>query len=119
MKYIKSYENNKYTGEYYLIPAQPPELNIALNKLNIPEDVQKDLYLNNEGYINDNKVFININYNEKKHNKYGWMPHDDSQYKESIYFYKTHHYNYKGEIKITKKDLDDYNTKQTANKFNL
>ena len=121
MKYIKEYSEYDERGSKWKIPLKEPDFFICLRKVKMSEEIferWKNLYRH--------KIFLKDNYSLDKNyiilqqsptGYFTWSPYE---------LYSTRNdysYKYKGELKATPEEIQDWNeeqeAKEIAKKYNL
>lgn len=121
MKYIKKFEYIKYIGEFWILNTDEPIFEISLTKIGVNRK-RIDEFLNSEMYKCYKKICGSLTYNCVDDKIYGlnyfnfdWMPGD-------IYgkeYYESNDFKYMGEVIVTGDEIEQYEIKKNANKYNL
>jgi len=114
MKYIKTFEKELNYGKYYWVvfSSDPIYVRKSLEKLKWENETIEDILVDIE-YIYSKSNILFFGYE----NRIGRGEIYDVQEYESEFMNKN--YKFMGEIKLTKKEIDDVNMKQNINKFNI
>ena len=117
MKYIKLFENWDSEIEIWKIPSKnKEEYIIALDRIGMPEkEINRWLNIIKPGeysYILIHHTIPNANTNED----WAWSSTDSYNYSGVKYIDMPY---YKGEVHVTPEDIELYDIKQTAKKYNL
>ncbi len=110
MKYIKTFESvNK---KFWKVRTFEPYFTISLQKLGLTDDDIQTFYNEmNQNHIKQHS-FIYVFYHIKPGREIGdWVYSTD--------FLNDDNFSFMGGVDITKEDIDKYNIKKDANKFNL
>jgi len=112
MKYLKKFENILDPGNFWLVDTDERYFEISLDKIGVREDVINNYcYLNIHSILNTGLKFIFIT-------KIGFVMWSDcTKYEKTEAIEQG--YEYKGDIFITKEDIENYKVKIEAKKFNL
>jgi len=113
---ITIFEKFEYdSNRYWKVRVDTPYFEIALDKLGLDAD-RKRAFLNHESRKEMERF--------SKYVYIGYDSGDDSTYGEFYYALRKNYwdkqgYEYMGEFKLTKDDLEEWYTKQDAKKYNL
>lgn len=121
MKYIKKFENNEYDGEFWLMRTDAPYLEISLQIIGVSQSEIKQIIYSKRIKKSD-KCYISMRYNivdgkivGLNNDKWSWMPGDSNGKR----WYINERLNYMGEVIVTDEDIEEYNLKKDAEKYNL
>jgi len=114
MKYLKKFETIRFPFIYWKVPTKEPDIFIAISKLKGCTIKKEDLYSSRSEYLQtvkpDYPGYFFIIHNLQQ-DSWFWMDSIENQISDNL--------KYKGEVKITVKDVEKYYLEQDANKYNL
>ena len=114
MRHLKTYEDKWELTDFWLVPTKRPEYWVALNKIDMPENIKK-LYWDmkwKEAASDKPAEYILFlcRYNSWTARPYEWFEHCIN----GVYSYV-----YKGEVKVTQDEIDEYLARKDAAIYNL
>lgn len=113
MKYLKNFESFDMPDyvEYWSVKSEEYYMRKALKKINCPDETIESFvdYANNSTYSTDKKLYVAMEIINDMF-IYWDASYDDGQYKAG---------EYNGEIKLSKKELEEIEMKKQADKYNL
>lgn len=128
MKHLRYFEDSSLRREYWLVDSK--YLEIAIEKLNLSNSQKR--YLLNNRYLTCDDMYYNAqgdHYYIKSfylpvvdgENQYdvAWVPANDPNQNLKNFFAKQEGLEYKGKLRITKKDIKEWKLKKNSQKYNL
>ena len=109
MKYLKKFESNNDYGEYWSVIYDPIIIRKSLKKIGCPDKtIDSIIYFFSDSDIFDSVLYIVM---EIKNDNVYW----DASLNDNTYKY----YKYNGDIKLSKKELEEVEIEKHSNKFNI
>ena len=119
MKYLKTYESYGFTPELWRLKTKTPFFKVGMDKIGITDEelenfldenrAIENFYLDKEDYI-----LILIDYNENGDKEILW-----SDNRNDFTYNRIRDPEYMGDVEITDEDIENWNIKQDAKKYNL
>jgi hypothetical protein len=114
MRYLKTYEDNWLLTDFWVVPTKRPEYWVALDKIDMPENIKKLYWDMNWKEATSSKpaeyVIFTCRHKTWSARGYNWF----NYFKDAEYSYI-----YKGEVKVTQDEVDEFLAKKDAVLYNL